>query len=191
MEKKKICFICGNEYKIKEVNYFLKDLKNIEITFQKIDLLEIQGIPEEIVINKAKEAIKYSNIPILIEDDSFEMKCLGNLPGSYIKDFMKEIGCEGLYKIAKEFNDYETTIQATLGLMRNENDEVKIFKGIDRGIITSPKGTTGFGFDFCFQSERYQMTYGEMTYEEKLNVSFRSKAFNELKQFLISQPDYL
>ena len=96
----KINVVTGNQNKVKEIREIMKDL-HLDIGTKNIDLLEIQGSPEEIAKYKAMEGIKYSESPIIVEDVSFVLKCLGNLPGPYIKYFVQQVKAEGWYKIAK------------------------------------------------------------------------------------------
>jgi len=57
----------------------------------------------------------------------------------------------------------------------------KLFKGITRGKIVSPRGKGGFGWDVCFQPEGYELTYGEMTASEKNEISHRKRAVEAMR----------
>ncbi len=68
-------FITGNKNKFKEFEYILGK-GNIEQL--DIDLPELQEIdPHKIIMHKLEEALKHHKGPILIEDTSLYLDCLG------------------------------------------------------------------------------------------------------------------
>ena len=64
-----------------------------------LDLMEIQGSPEEIAKTKVKLAATKCKTPVLTEDVSLCFNAYNGLPGPYIKDFLGNIGREGLWKM--------------------------------------------------------------------------------------------
>ncbi len=59
------------------------------------------------------------------------------------------------------------------------------FEGIVNGtILTEKKGVDGFGYDPIFQPEGYDITFAEMTLEEKNKISHRGLATQKLIDFL-------
>ena len=95
----KITFITGNANKLKEFQAIMSDVTDIEIDNMKLDLDEYQGTPQEIALKKAKLAATHCDNPILVEDTSLCFNSFNGLPGPYIKDFLKELKPEGLYKM--------------------------------------------------------------------------------------------
>ena len=61
-----------------------------------MDLDELQGTPEFIASRKAKEATKYTDTAVVIEDVSLCFNAYKGLPGPYIKDFLSNLGRQGL-----------------------------------------------------------------------------------------------
>ena len=70
-----------------------------------MDLDELQGTLEFIATRKAKEATLNCDTAVMIEDVSLCFNALKGLPGPYIKDFLGNIGREGLYKMLQGFED--------------------------------------------------------------------------------------
>ncbi len=62
-----------------------------------LDLPEYQGEPDDVSIQKCKEATKSIKGPILVEDTSLCFNALGGLPGPYVKWFLKKIKPEGKF----------------------------------------------------------------------------------------------
>jgi XTP/dITP diphosphohydrolase len=48
-------------------------------------------------------------------------------------------------------------------------------------IVTSPRGSNGFGYDPLFIPEGYDRTFGELSYEVKALVSHRARAIENMK----------
>ena len=76
-----------------------------EISHKALELGEIQGSPEEIALNKCKEAATKCNTPVLTEDISLCFNAYNGLPGPYVKHFLTNVGCEGLWKMIQNFED--------------------------------------------------------------------------------------
>ena len=68
---------------------------------QDVDLPEYQGEPDDICIQKCKEASKVIQGPVLIEDTCLCFNALGGLPGPYIKWFLKKLGPAGRLSFAQ------------------------------------------------------------------------------------------
>lgn len=77
----------------------MSDLPEVSVDNMSLDLDEYQGTSEEIATKKAKLAATHCDNPILIEDTSLGFNAFNGLPGPYIKDFLKNLKPEGLYKM--------------------------------------------------------------------------------------------
>lgn len=63
----------------------------------------------------------------------------------------------------------------------------KQFEGVVSGMITTEKsGTEGFGYDPIFRPEGYDITFSEMSMEEKNRISHRGIAVRKLVAYLES-----
>ena len=77
----RIVFVTGNANKVEEFQDILgKDFPHT-ILAQKIDLPEYQGTPQEIVVEKCREAVKSIKGPVIVEDTCLCFNALGGLPG--------------------------------------------------------------------------------------------------------------
>lgn len=66
----------------------------------------------------------------------------------------------------------------------NERGEVNVFSGETDGTIVKPVVAETFGWDSCFMPNGYDITYAQMSKEEKNRISHRMKAMLKLKEFL-------
>ena len=185
-----INFVSGNSGKVRELSNILsKYLNNLELRQLNIDLPEYQGDPEYIVREKLKEAKKKANNIegfIMVEDSQLLMNAYKGLPGPYIKYFLKAIGTEGLYKMVTQFEDHSAIAQCIIGL-EGSDDEPKLFIGKTEGTIVKPRGDSGFGYDSCFEINILKKTYGEITEEEKNEVSHRMRATKSMIAYLLEK----
>lgn len=149
-----------------------------------IDLPEIQEIdPHAIILAKLKEAESKVQGNFIVEDVSFNMEALnGSLPGPLIKWFLKAVGIEGLFQIAKSLGNYKASAKCVIGY--SENGTVEFFEAVVPGTIVAPRGSREFGWDPIFQPDGFDATYAELTSSQKNEVSHRAVAAKKLKQYL-------
>jgi inosine triphosphate pyrophosphatase len=185
----KITFITGNIKKLEELQYILGN--SIDLDNKKIDLPELQGEPEEIAIEKAKEAARQINGPVLIEDVSLCFNSLGGLPGVYIKWFVDKLGNDGISKLLDSFDDKSAYAQCIYTYCEGPSSTPITFVGKVNGKIVKPRGSEGFGWDAIFQPEGYDKTYGEMVKEERLKINPRYVALMIVKNFFTENPTKL
>ena len=182
----KIQFITGNVNKFEEAQTIVSSLEQLDI-----DLPEIQEIDaKEVIKAKLKEAQKHHKGSFAVEDTSFSMDCISDvnsesnrLPGPLIKWFLQAMGNEGLYELAKKYNNFNAQIKAIIGYAA-ESGEVTFFEGIVYGQVVAPSGDSGFGLDPIFQPNGYEETFSEMRQEKKNAISHRRIAFEKLRDFL-------
>ena len=55
---------------------------------------------------------------------------------------------------------------------------------VEGRIAENPRGTGGFGYDPLFVPVGHERTFAEMRPEEKNEMSHRTRAFGEIKEFL-------
>jgi inosine triphosphate pyrophosphatase len=171
-----IYFVTGNKGKLSEWQRLLP--KNYQLESTDIDLPEIQSADSgEIVADKAKRAYEILGKPVVVEDVSAGLLRLGGLPGPFIKFFVEALGPDALYQLVREPNE-KGVASCTIAYYDGEN--LITVKGEVEGTIVEPRGPNGFGFDKAFIPDGQTKTYGEMTVEEKDEVSHRSMAIKEL-----------
>ena len=56
-------------------------------------------------------------------------------------------------------------------------------------ISERPSGNEGFGYDPIFIPEGFDKTYAELTFDEKVSISHRSKAFRAFLEWGTSIPN--
>ncbi len=175
-----IYFITGNKNKYEEVKAIIPQVEQLEI-----DLPEIQEIDaHKIIAAKLSEAFSHKQgIEFIVEDTSLYLDCLKGLPGPLIKWFLQTIGDKGIYNLASKLGNTKAEARTIIGYARSPTD-IHYFEGIVKGNVVTPSAKGKFGWDRIFLPEGHKKTYGEMTLEEKNEISMRRIAVNKLKEFL-------
>ena len=183
----KIDFVTGNAQKFEEATHILE---NWELGHVNLDLKEIQGEIRDIITEKTKEALKISDKPLIVEDTCLCCPAIGNLPGPYIKDFLRKIDDIGLYDMINKYDDKSAKVICTVGYIKPGMDEPILFEGTINGKIVPPKGETRHGkysWNRIFMPEGYNKTFGEMTIKEHSECSHRRLALLKFKEYLEEQ----
>lgn len=177
-------FVTGNAKKLEEVIQILGDKFPCTLEAQKIDLPEYQGEPDEISIQKCREAARQVQGPVLVEDTCLCFNALGGLPGPYIKWFLQKLKPEGLHQLLAGFEDKSAYALCTFALSTGDPSQpVLLFRGQTSGQIVMPRGSRDFGWDPCFQPDGYEQTYAEMPKSEKNTISHRFRALHKLQEY--------
>lgn len=146
---------------------------------------------EENSYKKAFEIMKISGCPTIADDSGLEVDWLNGAPGVYSARF------------AGEECDDEANNQKLLALLKDVPKEhrgarfvsvitlifpdgkVLVARGETVGtLLEKPRGEGGFGYDPLFIPDGRELTYSELTAEQKNQISHRGKALQILKELL-------
>ncbi len=166
----KLIFASNNEHKVREINSILGS--NIKLVSLK-DLGINDDIPEEEpdlegnAMAKARYVHKLTGENVFADDTGLEVDFLNGEPGVH----------SARYAGAR----FRTVIALIL------ENKTYLFEGIVNGSIIKDKiGTEGFGYDPVFIPDGKELTFAQMDLKEKNTISHRSRAFEKLREFLIS-----
>ncbi len=175
-----LTFITGNANKAKQVSRYLR----FPVEHKKIDLIEIQSLDlVEVIEFKAKEAYKYVQSPVLVEDTALRFCALGKLPGPLIKWFLMELGTSGLCRLLDGYADRSAEVSVMFGLYDGQTFEA--FVSSREGVIApEPRGSEGFGWDPIFIPRGSEKTWGELSIEEHKDPPLRRIALEKLEHYL-------
>lgn len=175
-------FVSGNLKKREYLERFLGQ----KVEHSALDLKEIQSLdPLEVVREKAIEAYKVLKKPVLIEDTSLRLEAMGRLPGTFIKFFLEEIGCEGICAIMLGQKNKNAAASVIYGYY--DGSTFYTFDAEVRGKVTpAPRGINGMGWDPIFIPDGSNKTYAEMDEKDLPKYSARNKAVQKLKRSTLS-----
>jgi XTP/dITP diphosphohydrolase len=128
------------------------------------------------------------NLDCFGDDSGLEIDALGGEPGVYSARY------------AGEHGNHAANINKVLDKMKNETNRKArfrtvisliwdakeyFFEGAVEGAIRHERsGSAGFGYDPIFQPDGYNVTFAEMSLEEKNSISHRAIAVGKLVDFL-------
>ncbi len=180
-----IYFATGNLNKVKEVSQILKDLEGITLKHVNYNYPEIQGSLEEVAEFGVKYLYDILKKPVIVEDSGFFIDYLSGFPGPYSKYVQETIGNEGILKLLESVEDDNRTAYFKTVVGYCDENGVKLFIGKVSGRVSKEIRNKGYGFayDSIFIPKGESRTFGEMTTEEKSEISHRKKAFEKFKIF--------
>ncbi len=166
--------------------YSVKTLADYEI-FEEI--VEDGDTFEENALIKAKFCFEKMGLPSIGDDSGLVVEALDGRPGIYSAryagdhDFDKNIA-----KVLEEMKDesnrkaYFITV-----LCFYDGKEIRYFEGrVDGNLLKENRGYKGFGYDPIFIPKGYEITFAEMTSEEKNKISHRRNAIEKFLEYILS-----
>ena len=187
----KLAFATNNQHKLEEVADKLKDKIEL-LTLDDIgcnDEIEETGSTfEENASIKSRYIFDEYCLNCFGDDSGLEVEALNGEPGVYSARYAGEYGNHSanidklLHKL-KGVENRKARFVTVISLMWNREEH--FFEGTIEGTIRQERaGTSGFGYDPIFQPDGFNITFAEMTLEEKNRLSHRAKAVEKLIEFL-------
>jgi XTP/dITP diphosphohydrolase len=188
----RIVFATGNLGKVREAQEKLKEF-GIEVVSLKelgVELPAPEETGETFCENAYQKAVYYAeklNLPVMAEDSGLEVEALKGLPGVYSSRFagpdatdqenneklIRELQSRGLQSSPARYRAF-VFFAYPFGAGLWSEGEV-------RGkVITSPRGSGGFGYDPLFVPEGFNETMAELPPKVKNAISHRGKALERL-----------
>ncbi|MDX2347093.1 MAG: RdgB/HAM1 family non-canonical purine NTP pyrophosphatase [Legionella sp.] len=138
---------------------------------------------------KARHASRISNMPAIADDSGLVIPCLNGKPGIYSSRFAGDNATDQeniervLYLLEKNANTpVDAFFYCAIALIQHADDPTPLF-GTGRlmgQIITTPKGSDGFGYDPIFYLPEERCTLAELTPAKKNALSHRAQALKAM-----------
>lgn len=180
--KSQIMFITGNSNKVQEAEAIL----GVTLDHVNLDLPEIQGSAQEVIIAKAEEAYRRVGKPVMVEDTSLGANVLNGLPGPFIK-FFQPVGWQNFYKMLIGFGDFSGFALCLIAVKFDAYSEPVLFEGRVDGTIGPVRGDHGFGWDPVFTPLGHTESFAEMDAKTKNKISHRKIAFEKVRDYFENQ----
>jgi len=188
-----LVFATHNRYKLHEIRSMLNDRFRV-ISLDDIGCLEEIPETQSTLEGNASQKTRYLygrfHCNCFADDTGLEVEALGGEPGVISaryagpgKNFDDNIVklLEKLTEIKNRRARFRTVISLLI------DGQEKQFEGIVRGeILKEKRGNGGFGYDPVFLPDGKNLTFAEMSLEEKNKISHRGKAFEKLAEYLLS-----
>jgi XTP/dITP diphosphohydrolase len=164
------------ELEIKDLNDFgpLPEIVEDGVTF------------DDNAYKKASFTAKMLGLPALADDSGLEVEALGGAPGVHSARYagVNASDADNNDRLLREMtgiSNRKASFCCVLSLAAPTGFALTYEAHCDGIILESPRGSHGFGYDPLFFFPPNGKTFAEMTTEEKLQVSHRGKALEELQ----------
>lgn len=193
--EKKLLVATHNAGKLEEIRAMMAP-HGIEVTSAgELGLPEPAETEDSFIGNariKARAAMQATGLPVLADDSGISVDGLDGAPGVYTADWAETPnGRDFMQAMTRTWNELDARntpeprtaqFRATLILMWPDGHE-EIFEGVAPGrLVWPPRGKLGHGYDPIFVPEGHDVTYAEMTADEKNAISHRARAFALLEK---------
>jgi len=180
----KIVVVTSNIHKAAEIADFFGSL--VEITHVSMEIPEYRHDDVgEIAYRKAEYAFQALNSPLMVDDTAFSIEALSGFPGTYAAYVLSTIGNKGILKLLEGVVHRNAYFETAIAVASKKG--IRVFKGRVDGVIVSPRGNSGFGYDPIF--EVGDCTLAELDRAEKNRISHRAQALSLLKDWILSEQD--
>ncbi len=187
----KICFATNNKKKIAEVKAALGSAFEI-LSLEDIgcfeELPETGDTLEHNAFEKATYVKENYDVDCFADDTGLEVEALNGSPGVYSGRFAGEPRSDErnidllLEKLDGKENR-KARFRTVIALLVEGKEYT--FEGVAEGeILKKRSGLGGFGYDPVFKPKNYNLTFAELSMEEKNEISHRGKAVRALILFL-------
>ncbi len=189
-----VIFATNNAHKLQEIQQIVGDqikilsLKDIGFTGE---IPETQPTIEGNAQQKVNYIFERFQKPVFADDTGLEVEALNREPGVYSARYAGE-NCSFednvnlLLKNLGSNNNRKARFKTVIAMQFSEN-QTELFEGIVEGEITNlPSGNGGFGYDPIFKPKGFELTFSEMSAEQKNAISHRGLATQKLVKHLKS-----
>jgi XTP/dITP diphosphohydrolase len=188
-----LVFASNNQHKVDEVQAMIGNT----ITLKSLnDISCLDEIPEtgntfaQNAGQKSRYVYSQFHMDCFADDSGLEIDALGGDPGvnsahySGSRDFEDNMSLV-LERLAGK-TDRRARFKTVISLIKGGKEH--LFEGSIEGLISQQRsGSKGFGYDPIFVPEGYDISFAEMSADEKNKISHRAKAMEKLIRFLNSE----
>jgi XTP/dITP diphosphohydrolase len=189
-----LVFATNNRHKLEEVSAKIKgeiELLTLEDIGCTEDIEETGLTFRDNASIKSRYVFDKYHLNCFGDDSGLEIDALNGEPGVYSARYAGKHGDhdaninKALEKLSTSENR-KARFVTVISLIWNGEDH--FFEGTVEGTIRRERsGAKGFGYDPIFQPNGYDITFAEMSMEEKNNISHRAKAMEKLNAFLAAK----
>lgn len=188
-----IVFATNNAHKLCEIRRIIGERFRV-LSLSDIgchdDIPETGMTLEENALMKVRYVKEHYGYDCFADDTGLLVDALGGAPGVFSARYAggeghdSEANMRLLLQNMADKNNRSARFRTVIALI--EGDVEHLFKGECEGTITRERsGTDGFGYDPIFLPEGYNLTFAQMSPDEKNAISHRGRAVSKLISYLI------
>jgi XTP/dITP diphosphohydrolase len=190
----KLVLASHNAGKLREIEALLEPYGKEVVSAGELGLPEPEETGQSFAENaeiKARAAAGASGLPAIADDSGLAVASLGGAPGIYSarwagpeKDF--QAAMRRVHEALADDLDRSAAFVCALALAWPDGKVVHVEGRVDGTIVWPPRGEGGFGYDPIFLPAEHGRTFGEMSPDEKQEISHRARAFRRLIETVLT-----
>lgn len=197
----KVVSASGNKHKVREMEHILGSfgielIPKSETAARDVEIEETGSTFEENSLLKAEGVMRITKMTSIADDSGLTVDALDGAPGVYSARFAAENmnenaddekNNEKLLRLLKDIpaEKRKAKFVSVITMMTPEGEIISARGECPGKIGFEPVGTNGFGYDPLFIPDGFDVTYAQLTEEEKNKISHRSKALENLRKKLL------
>jgi XTP/dITP diphosphohydrolase len=141
---------------------------------------------------KARAIAAVTGLPAIADDSGIAVDALNGMPGIYSARWAGTHGDDAanLRLLIAQLDHVPTSrrgaaFHCAAAIVTPQGDERVVEGTVDGTLLTSPRGSNGFGYDPIFVPLGYQVTTAEMSDDEKDAISHRARALTALAPVIV------
>jgi len=194
-------FVTTNPGKVREAREYLTEpVEQLDVDTTEIQHEELEAV----AAHKAREAYRYADDPVIVDDSGLFVEAFDGFPGPYSSYVYDRLGIERVWRLAEAEDDRTATFRGVVAYCDGKRVEtspepvdrerrgqdlsdgdgtlpVNLFEGVVPGKIVAPRGDGGFGYDPIFEYDG--TTFAEMSPDQKNAVSHRGRALAKFAEW--------
>ncbi|MBE7021926.1 MAG: XTP/dITP diphosphatase [Ruminococcaceae bacterium] len=190
---KRLVVATGNEGKVREIKSILSDFavesaKEAGLVF---DVEETGADFSENAAIKARALKDAAGCAVLADDSGLCVDALSGGPGVYTARYAGEHATDDenidkLLSVMESVPEEERTARfvSAICLITEDGRELFGYGTCEGRILKERAGTGGFGYDPVFYAEEFGQSFGELSPEQKNQISHRKRALEDVKSKL-------
>ena len=183
-------FASNNEHKLEEVSQALSgvQIRSLREALGDVDIVEDGHTLDENAAIKARYVHERTGLNCFADDTGLEIKALNGKPGVYSARYAGN-SCsfdDNMNKVLLDLEGVEdrSACFRTVIHMVLYGQEYSVEGRVDGEILPQKVGAKGFGYDPIFRPSGSDLTFAEMSMEEKNRISHRGQAVQKLSELL-------
>ena len=189
----KFVIATGNPGKVKDFNLILSLMGHEAVSLKDMgiscDVEETGTTFKEKSYIKAKAIYDMVKLPTIADDSGLCVDSLGGAPGVYSARYggegLDDHGrCLKLLEAMENEENRKAYFKSAICCILNDETVIEVEGECEGTLLREISGTNGFGYDPMFYVEKFGKTFGEISKEEKNEISHRRMAMDKLKKEL-------
>lgn len=191
-ETKKIVFATNNAHKLEEIRRIVGDslaVLSLSDIGCNVDIPENEDTLEGNAMAKARYVKEHYGYDCFADDTGLEVEALGGAPGVHSARYAPGTSHDSQANMARLLQELKgeenrrARFRTVIALI--QGSEETMVEGIVEGdILTEQHGESGFGYDPIFRPIESDLTFAQMSADEKNLISHRGRATAKLLKIL-------